>query len=98
MSGGQQRQVTRWSYRLPSTEDEEDGVTDEQESDTRQALYQYVFRRADRDNQLSRVETAAFREAAVRLDDEGRPEMLESGVSSSRRLHRSRCLEDKFKA
>lgn len=71
MSGGQQRQVTRWSYRLPSTEDGDEEAIEEQEADTRQALYQYVFHRADRDAQLSRVETVCFKEAATRLEDEG---------------------------
>lgn len=72
MASGGQRQVRRSSWqqgRLVEMdgggEMEGEDVSEEEQEETKEALYGYIFRRAEGDSNLSRVETASFEEAKI---------------------------------
>ena len=68
-SGGGQRQLGRSSQtRRPELDGEEEILSDEEQEETREALYGYVFHRAEGDSNLSREQIASFQRArALRL-------------------------------
>lgn len=68
MSSGSQKQVSRKSSYQRSAEFEDVALTDEDVSDedsrdTRDALYGYIFHRAEQDQNLSRGDLALFLQA-----------------------------------
>ena len=62
MASGYQLEVSKGKYIQDSLEEEID-VTDDEKEETRRVLYDYVFRRAERDNILTRHQTDSFRDA-----------------------------------
>ena len=68
MASGYQLEVSRGIYKQDSLEEEID-VTDDEKEETRRVLYDYVFRRAEGDNILTRHQTDSFREAHLKSND-----------------------------
>ena len=63
-----QLEIKRQSFRLSLTESM-DELPEEEKEETKQALYEYVFWRAQGDQCLSRDETESFQEAHIRVND-----------------------------
>jgi hypothetical protein len=63
-----QLEIKRQSY-ISSYSESLDELSEEEKEETKQALYEYVFWRAQGDEQLSRDETESFREAHYRSND-----------------------------
>ena len=68
MASGYQLEVSKGIYKQDSLEEEID-VTDDEKEETRRVLYDYVFRRAEGDNILTRHQTDSFREAHLKSND-----------------------------
>lgn len=66
MATGNQLEVAR---RTLVTADALDELSDEEKEETKKALYEYVFWRAEGDQLLSRDETESFREAHQQSKD-----------------------------
>ena len=73
MASGGQRQLGRNSQTRRTEPDDvieldEGSLSDEEQEETREALYGYIFRRAEGDSNLSREQTGSFQRArAIRL-------------------------------
>lgn len=67
-------------------EDEDDDDDSEQLRDTKNAFYQYVFAKAERDSQLSRAQAATFHEAKVELESKEETEVSCDAAEMGRRL------------
>lgn len=67
MASGYQLEVSKGIYKQDSLEEEID-VTDDEKEETRRVLYDYVFRRAEGDNILTRHQTDSFREAHLKSE------------------------------